>query len=181
MTSHAQRRVGPRHESGPTVTRPGLSVDVNRRRQFRCTSKTPVRSSVAAGSSAGHRPCRHQSGTTASGSQLLPTATLAAVSFPSRVALDAMVAEATVDCYSDSECVTGFYTMLDDHLDVPFQTVVLGVEVTVTGVELTGDEQIVAVCVRDGSRQRIPILDLPLPTPWPAGAGWIDAYDRWLG
>ena len=33
-----------------------------------------------------------------------------------------MVAEATVDCYNDSECVTGFYTMLDEHLALPFQT-----------------------------------------------------------
>jgi hypothetical protein len=28
-----------------------------------------------------------------------------------RADLDALVAEATVDCYNDSECVTGFYTM----------------------------------------------------------------------
>lgn len=27
-----------------------------------------------------------------------------------------MVAEATVDCYNDSECVTGFYTMIDEHV-----------------------------------------------------------------
>lgn len=37
-----------------------------------------------------------------------------------------MVAEATVDCYSDSECVTGFYTMIDECLEVPFRTEVLG-------------------------------------------------------
>ncbi|SED14483.1 hypothetical protein SAMN04490239_7004 [Rhodococcus koreensis] len=30
-----------------------------------------------------------------------------------------MVAEATIDCYNDSECVTGFYTMLDENLDLP--------------------------------------------------------------
>jgi len=27
--------------------------------------------------------------------------------------LDALIAEGTVDCYNDSECVTGFYIMLD--------------------------------------------------------------------
>ena len=48
--------------------------------------------------------------------------------------LDALIAEATVDCYNDSECVTGFYTMLDDNLTVPFQTVVLDVDVTVAGI-----------------------------------------------
>jgi len=39
-----------------------------------------------------------------------------------------MVAEATVDCYDDSECVTGFYNMLEEHLATPFQTRALGVD-----------------------------------------------------
>jgi hypothetical protein len=91
-----------------------------------------------------------------------------------------MVAEATVDCYNDSECVTGFYTMIDEHLVVPFRTCVLGVDVTVTGHRLGEDGQIVAICARGRWRQHIPILDLPLPTPPPGGVGWIEAYRRWL-
>lgn len=98
----------------------------------------------------------------------------------SRKVLEAMVTEATVDCYNDSECVTGFYTMLDEHLVVPFQTSVLGVDVAVAKVDLTTDETIVAVCQRGRSRQRIPILDLPLPTPPPEGAKWIEAYRHWV-
>ncbi len=97
-----------------------------------------------------------------------------------RAALDALIAEATVDCYNESECLTGFYTMLEEHLAVPFQTVVLGVDVTVTGVDLTEDDQIAAVCARGQAKQRIPILDLPLPTPSPEGAEWIDAYRHWV-
>lgn len=97
-----------------------------------------------------------------------------------RAALDALIAEATVDCYNDGECVTGFYTMLEDNLAVPFQTVVLGVDATVTGVDLTEDEQIIAVCARGRFQQRIPVLDLPLPTPPPEGAEWIDAYRIWV-
>lgn len=93
--------------------------------------------------------------------------------------LDALIAQATVDCYNDSECVTGFYTMLDEHLAVPFKSVVLGVDVTVVGIDLTDDDQIMAVCTRGPSTQRIPILDLPLPTRHPDGAEWIDAYRRW--
>lgn len=93
--------------------------------------------------------------------------------------LDALIAQATVDCYNDSECMTGFYTTLDEHLIVPFQTVILGVEVTVAGIDLTADEQIVAVCTRGPSTQRIGILDLPLPTPHPDGAEWIEAFRRW--
>jgi hypothetical protein len=94
--------------------------------------------------------------------------------------LDAMIAEATVDCYNDSECVTGFYTVIDEHLKVPFQTRVLGIDVTVTCIELSDDEQVVGICTRGRYRQRVPILDLPLPTPPPGGAEWIEAYRHWL-
>jgi hypothetical protein len=55
------------------------------------------------------------------------------------------------------------------------------VSVTVASVDLTDSNQIVAMCRRDGLRQVIPILDLPLPTPPPAGAEWIEAYRRWHG
>jgi hypothetical protein len=96
-----------------------------------------------------------------------------------RADLDALIAEATVDCYNDSECVTGFYTVIDDNLARPFKTEVLDIEVTVTRIDLTDDEQIAAVCTRGQSKQRIPILDLPLPTPPPEGAEWIDAYRYW--
>jgi hypothetical protein len=33
--------------------------------------------------------------------------------------------------------------------------------------------------MRGAATQRIPILDLPLPTPPPEGAQWIEAYRRW--
>jgi hypothetical protein len=99
----------------------------------------------------------------------------------SRARLDEMVAEATVDCYNDTEQAMGLFNMVEDHLNVPFETIVLGVRVTVTGVEMAEDDRIVAVCVRGKARQAIPILDLALPTPPPAGAEWIDAYRHWAG
>lgn len=74
-----------------------------------------------------------------------------------RETLDALIAEATVDCYHDRECVTGFDTMFEEYLAMPFHTNVLGVEVTVQRVDLSGDDQIVAVCIRGRDRQRIPI------------------------
>ncbi len=46
-------------------------------------------------------------------------------------------------------------------------------------VDLSEADEIVAVCRRGKSRQRIPILDLPLPVPRPAGAEWIEAYRYW--
>jgi hypothetical protein len=91
-----------------------------------------------------------------------------------------MIEEATVDCYNESEQITGWFTTIDENLAVPFETKILGVPVTVERVDLSRNEEIVAVCRRGRERQALPILDLPLPTPLPAGAEWIDAYRRWL-
>jgi hypothetical protein len=98
---------------------------------------------------------------------------------PSTTLLDAMIEEATVDAYNDEEQITGLFTMLEEHLALPFQTVVLGVTVTVTKIDLTVGTEIVAICRRDTHRQAIPLLDLLLPDPAPDGVEWIDAYRRW--
>jgi len=95
--------------------------------------------------------------------------------------LAAMVEEAIVDCYGESEQVCGLFTLLEESLVVPFSTEVLGVSVTVERVDLTRHNEIVAVCTRAGHRQDVPILSLPLPTPPPTGAEWIAAYSHWLG
>ncbi|MEZ7005899.1 hypothetical protein [Streptomyces sp. AD55] len=92
---------------------------------------------------------------------------------------DELVEQATLDAYDDEEQLTGLYTMLSEHLAVPFKTVVLGVEVTVKKVNLLPGGQIVAVCTRGRHRQAIGILDLPLPDPAPEGAEWIEAYRYW--
>jgi len=92
--------------------------------------------------------------------------------------LDALIAEATVDCYGEDEQLTGLATVITDNLAVPFETTVLGVAVTVRKIDQT-DSGIVAICVRGKNRQAIPVLDLPLPDPPPRGAEWIDAYRRW--
>jgi hypothetical protein len=93
--------------------------------------------------------------------------------------LDEMVEHATVDCYNDSEQACGLFTMLDEALAVPFETSVLGETVTVTAVDLSVDDQIVAVYARRGARQSVPLLDLPLRSPSPAGTEWIEAYRYW--
>jgi hypothetical protein len=97
----------------------------------------------------------------------------------SRARLDRLVEEATVDAYNDSEQRCGFFTILAERLALPFETEVLGARVTVERVELTEADEIVAICRRGRSRQTIAILDLPLPTPPPDGAEWIDAYRYW--
>ena len=98
----------------------------------------------------------------------------------SRKRFNEMVEEATVDCYNDSELTTGWFTMIEDNLAIPFETAVFGVTVTVHKIDLTEADQIVARCRRGNMRQAVPIRDLPLPTPPPNGAEWIEAYRRWL-
>ena len=98
----------------------------------------------------------------------------------SKASLKAMIEEATVDCYNESEQLTGWFTMIEESLAVPFKTMVLGVPVTVERVDLNKSDQIVAICSRGRDRQPLPILDLPLPNPLPNGAEWIEAYRHWL-
>jgi len=92
-----------------------------------------------------------------------------------------MIEQATVDAYDESEQITGWFTMIEENLAVPFETMVFGVSVTVERFDLNRSEQIVAVCRRGRDRQALPILDLPLPAPAPDGAEWIEAYRQWRG
>ncbi len=98
---------------------------------------------------------------------------------PSPAALDALIEEATVDANGVSEERVGFYTMLEEHLAVPFDVELLGITVTVERIDMTDNERIVAVCRRGRLRQTISIADLPMPTRLPPGAEWIAAYRRW--
>jgi hypothetical protein len=99
---------------------------------------------------------------------------------PSAAHLRELIDQATIDCYNDSETATGFLTMIEEHLRMLFATEVLGVEVTVAGVDITPRDEVVAVCKRGRERQTIPILDLKLLSPRPPGSEWIDAYRAWL-
>ena len=78
---------------------------------------------------------------------------------PSERELERMVGEAVLDAYSESEQAGGFFAMIEDNLALPFETVVLGVDVTVEKLDLTDHDEIVAVCRRGGARQTIPILE----------------------
>ena len=76
----------------------------------------------------------------------------------SKARLEEMIKEATVDAYGESEQITGWFTMIDENLAVPFETTVLGVPVTVERVDLNHSGQIVAICSRGRDRQSLPIL-----------------------
>ena len=97
----------------------------------------------------------------------------------SKARLDDLVEEALVDAYGESEQVTGFYTMMENDLQLPFETEILGMTVIVEGIDITDDDQLVAVCRKDKTKQRISLSELPLPSPLPNGAEWIVAYRYW--
>ena len=93
--------------------------------------------------------------------------------------LEALIEEATVDAYGEDEQKVGLLTMMQEHLALPFRVSILGAEVAVEKISMTRDGRIVAVCQLDGVRQRIDVLDLPLPKPAPVGAEWVAAYSYW--
>lgn len=84
--------------------------------------------------------------------------------------LEEMIEAATVDANGESELLTGWLTMIAKNLDVPFQTSILGVPVSVEKIDLDRSDHIAALCRRGRERQSVPILDLPLPKPLPEGA-----------
>ncbi len=60
---------------------------------------------------------------------------------PGKAKLAALIGEAIVDAYGDSEQRTAFYTLLDQHLETPFDTEILGATVTVERIDMTDDEK----------------------------------------
>lgn len=85
----------------------------------------------------------------------------------------------SIDAYAKSEQCTGLFTMIESRLALPFETELLRATVSVERIDLTVAGEIVAICRRGTKRQSIPILDLSVPKPPPAGAEWIQAYRLW--
>jgi hypothetical protein len=98
---------------------------------------------------------------------------------PSKTRLNELIEEATVDAYGEDEALSGFQTLLEDNLGLPFNAEILGVSVAVESLDLSNSGEIVALCRRGNSKQWISILEVPLPVPRPDGAEWIEAYRLW--
>ena len=92
-----------------------------------------------------------------------------------------MIEEAIVDAGDESEQAMGWFTMFEEHLELPFETRVLGTVVTVASLDLRDGGQLNAICTHGRDRQAISLAELPLPTPRPPGSEWIEAYRHWLG
>lgn len=98
-----------------------------------------------------------------------------------RARLDALIEEATVDAYNESEQAVGLYTMICERLALPFKTKILGREADVVEIEMGDDDRLRAVSKVGRKRQRISLADMALPAKRPAGVEWIIAYRHWCG
>ena len=67
---------------------------------------------------------------------------------PSKRRLRELVEDAVVDAYTESNQRTGLFTMIEDHLALPFDTELLGVTVRVERIDLTIAGEIVAISRR---------------------------------
>ncbi len=94
--------------------------------------------------------------------------------------LEALIEQATMDCYDEDEQLSGFFSILEEELVLPFQTEVLGQPVMVERLE-QGEFDILVRCSTGSHRQLLSLLHLPLPEPPPAGFEWVLAYRHWRG
>lgn len=97
-----------------------------------------------------------------------------------RERLDALIEEATIDCYGEEEQHTGLLTMIEDNVECPFCAKVIGEQVSVTGFEWpNAGYGLFAVCERDGREYQVDINSLEWTKPLPEGFEWIEAYRTW--
>ena len=89
--------------------------------------------------------------------------------------LEALIEEALIDAYGDDEQFMGMMIMVQENLELPYTTWLLGVEVSVVALKDRG-LNIVAICTRGEHQQAIPLTDLPVPDPPPEGVEWIAAW-----
>jgi hypothetical protein len=96
--------------------------------------------------------------------------------------LDALIEEITVDCYNKDEELSGFLTYLDEALEQPVEATVMGVPVTLVGVDSTDGplRGLVANCQRDGHDYQMCLLDVAVPRGSDVSRA-LAAYRHWAG
>ena len=98
--------------------------------------------------------------------------------------LEALLEQATVDCYGEEEEFSGVLCTLDDNLCFPLQAEALGEQVEVIGLDdrrsslRTG---IVARVRKGGREYSVGLADLHFIAPDPTSAEWLAMYRYWAG
>ena len=96
--------------------------------------------------------------------------------------LDALIEEITVDCYNEDEELSGFLTYLEEALEQPVEATVMGVPVTLLGVDSADAplRGLVANCQRDGDDHQVSLLDVAVPQGTEVSRV-LAAYRHWAG
>ena len=96
--------------------------------------------------------------------------------------LDALIEQITVDAYGD-ESYWSFRQAFEDDVVFPFDATLVGVPISVTGIDFDGDERrgLVAIVQRNGVMATISLLDIEVPGTEPTANRLVAAYRRWLG
>jgi hypothetical protein len=97
--------------------------------------------------------------------------------------LEALLEEATVDCYGVDEEFTGVMCTLGEELRFPLKATVVGELVEVVGIDERRSglgRGVVARVRRGGHDYRVGLAELEFVDPDPASAEWLEAYRYWL-
>jgi hypothetical protein len=98
--------------------------------------------------------------------------------------LEALLAEAVVDCYDEEEEFVGVLTALGDQLNFPLLARALGDDVTVIGLNDSRSDLrrgIVARVRKAGREYNVALSELEFVNPDAASAEWLEVYRYWLG
>lgn len=98
--------------------------------------------------------------------------------------LEALLEEATIDCYDEEEEFAGILVTLDEGIQFPLQAKVLGQVVEVIGLDEARSSlrRGILATVRAGDQEsRFPLSELEFIDPDPTSAEWLAMYRYWLG
>jgi len=98
--------------------------------------------------------------------------------------LEALLEEATVDCYNDDEAFWGMFYTLEEKISFPLQARVLGETVSLVGLDdhRSGLRRGIMARVRKGDQEyTVALSELEVLDPDPVSAEWLAAYRYWLG
>lgn len=98
--------------------------------------------------------------------------------------LEALLEEATVDCYDEEEEFWGVFSTLDSRLSFPLQARLLGETMSLVGLdgERSGLRRGVMARVRKGEKEyTVALSELEIMNPDPVSAEWLAVYRYWMG
>jgi hypothetical protein len=104
--------------------------------------------------------------------------------FMDKERLQALIDEATVDCYNEDEEFTGVLCTLDEQLNFPLQARALGDLVEVIGLNEAQSSlrRGIMACIRKGGQEyNASLEELEFVDPDPTSAEWLEAYRYWVG